>query len=158
SSREHISDVPMDPMPPAEVTRAEIRAGSVDAPVMRVVGTAAETGDAHLASEVPIALEYNGISHAVMLATPGDLEDFALGFSLSEGLIDHPSELYDVEVEPAPTGITLAIGVASRAFARLKERRRTLAGRTGCGICGTESIDQVLRPLPPLAHRGPIID
>jgi len=107
--------------------------------------------DAALAVEAPIALEYNGIAHAVMLATPRDLEDFALGFSLSEGILTDAADLYRVEVQAAAPGYTLALEVAAGAFAELKQRRRTLAGRTGCGICGTESLDQVLRPLPQLA-------
>jgi len=104
-----------------------------------------------LAVEMPVALEYNGISHAVMLATPDDLEDFALGFSLSEGIIDRAGDLYGVEATQGASGITLALEIAAGAFARLKERRRSLVGRTGCGICGTESLDQVLRPMAPLA-------
>ena len=147
----------MDPLPPVEVTRAQGAAGSVAAPALRRRGGKTEPASAQLAAEVPIALQYNGVSHAVMLATPCDLEDFALGFSLSEGVIDTVSEFYDFEIEPARDGVTLAIDVASAAFARLKQRRRTLAGRTGCGICGTESLDQVLRPLPALAARGPRI-
>ncbi len=107
-----------------------------------------------VADEVPVALEFNGISHAVMLATPLDLEDFALGFSLSEGLLQHADQLYSVEAEPSELGITLHCEIASEAFARLKEHRRTLAGRTGCGLCGTESLAQVMRELPPLAARG----
>jgi FdhD protein len=107
-------------------------------------------GQAELAVEMPIAFEYNGISHAVMLATPLDLDDFALGFSLSEGILDRPGDLYGVEIGTSPAGITLALDIATAAFARLKERRRSLVGRTGCGICGTESLDQVLRPLAAL--------
>jgi FdhD protein len=103
-----------------------------------------------VAREVPIAFEYNGISHAVMLATPADLDDFALGFTLSEGIASR-AELFGVEARTAANGITLAIDIAAVAFMRLKSRRRTLAGRTGCGICGTESLDQVLRPLPDLS-------
>ena len=103
-----------------------------------------------LAEEVPVAFEYNGISHAVMLATPSDLEEFALGFSLSEGIIARPDELYDTEIVPSEAGITLRIRIASAAAVALKERRRNLTGRTGCGLCGTESLAQVLRPLPHL--------
>ncbi len=110
-------------------------------------------GSDWVAEEVPVALEFNGVSHAVMLATPCDLEDFALGFSLAEGLIADPSELYgvDEEASASPFGITLRLEVASAAFARLKDRRRSLAGRTGCGLCGTESLQQVARALPPVA-------
>lgn len=107
-------------------------------------------GRACLAVELPLALEFNGIAHAVMLATPQDLEDFALGFSLSEGIIAKPSDLYGIDVQTATAGITLQVQIAAQAFAGLKERRRTLAGRTGCGICGTESLDQVLRPVAQL--------
>jgi FdhD protein len=100
---------------------------------------------------VPVALEYNGISHAVMLATPLDLEDFALGFSLSEGILASPRELYSLEEERSSLGVTLHLDVASSAFAKLKERRRSMTGRTGCGLCGTENLEQVSRALPALA-------
>jgi FdhD protein len=114
-----------------------------------------ELRQSNLADEVPVAFEYNGVSHAVMLATPRDLEDFALGFSVSQGIVDGPADIYRVEVLPSVRGITVAIEVGSGAFARLQSRRRTLAGRTGCGICGSESLEQVLRPLPALGERGP---
>jgi FdhD protein len=104
-----------------------------------------------LAEEIPIAMEYNGVSHAVMLATPSDLEAFALGFSLSEGIIASTQDFYEVEAERGETGITLHIRVSNAAFAALKERRRNLVGRTGCGLCGAESLDQALRSLPKLA-------
>ena len=109
--------------------------------------------DAHdwLADEVPVALIFNGISHAVMLATPLDLEDFALGFGLTEGLLDRPDELYGVDVQPDPAGMRVEMEVSSACFARLKDKRRSMAGRTGCGLCGTESLDQVEPPLRPLA-------
>lgn len=98
-----------------------------------------------VAEEVPIAMIYNGISHAVMLATPQDLEDFALGFSLSEGILQSKSELYDVEIVAQNNGIELKMEVASEAFAKLKDRRRNLTGRTGCGLCGAESLQDALR-------------
>ncbi|MEK8033901.1 formate dehydrogenase accessory sulfurtransferase FdhD [Ideonella sp. DXS29W] len=101
-----------------------------------------------LADEVPVALSFNGISHAVMMASPADLEDFALGFALTERLIDGPQELYGVELHEVPEGIEVQLEVAAACEWRLKERRRTLAGRTGCGICGTESLAQVRRQLP----------
>ena len=104
-----------------------------------------------LAEEIPVALEYNGVSYAVMMATPCDIEEFALGFSISEGIIGSVREFYGVEVEQGAAGITAHIDVASAAFAGLKERRRSMAGRTGCGLCGVDSLSQVLRPLPWLA-------
>lgn len=107
-----------------------------------------------LVEEVPVALVYNGVSHAVLLASPTDLEDFALGFSLSEAILARRSELYDLEVVPAEQGIELQMTIASGPMHALKLRRRTLAGRTGCGLCGTESLDQVLRPVIPVAPGG----
>ena len=101
----------------------------------------------YVAQEVPVALVFNGISHAVMMASPADLEDFALGFSLTEGLLNNASELYGVEVRPMKDGIELHLEVSAACEWRLKERRRTLAGRTGCGLCGTDSLSQVHREL-----------
>jgi FdhD protein len=107
-----------------------------------------------VAEETPIAFEYNGIAHAVMLATPADLEDLAFGFSSSEGIVTQPAELFGIDIRESEQGITLAIDIAGSAFAQLKERRRSLAGRTGCGLCGTESLAQVMRDLPRVAS-GP---
>lgn len=98
-----------------------------------------------LAEETPVALIYNGISHAVMLATAQDLEDFALGFSLSEGIVQDKSELYGVELRVQPKGIELHCDIASERLMQLKGRRRTLAGKTGCGLCGAESLEQAMR-------------
>lgn len=111
-----------------------------------------------LAVEVPVALEYNGISHVVMLASPNDLEDFALGFSLTEGIIAQPSELYEVEVETREDGLLVHLQIASERFVALKERRRNMTGRTGCGLCGTEALDQVRRVVAPVTHRRHFAD
>lgn len=93
-----------------------------------------------VADEAPVALVFNGITHAVMMASPADLEDFALGFALSEGIIDSRADWRGVDVEMHPHGIEIHADIASRCFARLKERRRALAGPTGCGLCGIESL------------------
>ena len=106
-----------------------------------------------IAVEVPVALEYNGISHVVMLASPADLENFALGFSLSEGIIQQASELYACEVESTEAGWLVHLEIAAERFMLLKERRRNLAGRTGCGLCGTESLEQVTRCATVVSHR-----
>ncbi|MGR6980539.1 formate dehydrogenase accessory sulfurtransferase FdhD [Testudinibacter sp. P27/CKL/0425] len=103
-----------------------------------------------LTCEVPVALVYNGIAHTVMMCSPADLEDFALGFSLAEGIIDKPGDIYSLEVQTVANGIEVQIEMASRCFMALKEKRRTLAGRTGCGLCGVEQLQQVARPLTPL--------
>jgi FdhD protein len=122
--------------------------GARQAPVVRWRDGQRSELDDWLTEEVPVALEFNGISHAVMLATPADLGDFALGFGLSEGIFASAADLYDHEVSHSPQGITVHMEVSARSLAGLKDRRRTLAGRTGCGVCGTESLDQVLRPIP----------
>lgn len=98
-----------------------------------------------LAEETPVALIYNGVSHAVMLATAQNLEDFALGFSLSEGIVNDKSELYGIELRVESKGIELHCDIASERFMQLKDRRRTLAGKTGCGLCGAESLEQAMR-------------
>jgi FdhD protein len=108
---------------------------------------AATAAEECVAEEVAVALEVNGIAHAVMLATPADLEDFALGFLLSEAIIDARSDLLDVELAAVESGIALRATVVQRCVHRLKERRRALAGRTGCGLCGTESIAEAVRPI-----------
>ena len=123
---------------------------SIDAPLTEVNVTRWRNGERiaaqdKVAEEVPIAFVFNGVSHAVMLATPLDLEDFALGFSLSEGILRDKSDLYDIEVVKQAQGIELRLDIATECFAKLKERRRNLVGRTGCGICGAESLEQALR-------------
>ena len=132
-----------------EAGLAHAGAQRVDVRVRRA-GTVAEAQD-WVADEVPVALIFNGISHAVMLATPLDLEDFALGFGLTEGLLASADELYGVDVLPDPAGMRIEMEVSSACFARLKDKRRSMAGRTGCGLCGTESLEQVEPPLAPLA-------
>ncbi|WP_423228599.1 formate dehydrogenase accessory sulfurtransferase FdhD [Pseudaquabacterium inlustre] len=129
------------PLPPAGARLAQV--------VARRDGAAAPQADA-LAEELPVALVFNGITHAVMLATPMDLADFALGFGLTEGLLDHAGELYGVDEVRVADGIELRLDVAAACEWRLKERRRTLAGRTGCGLCGTDSLAQVRQVLPML--------
>jgi FdhD protein len=101
-----------------------------------------------LAEEVPVALVFNGITHAVMMASPTDLEDFALGFALTEGLLQTPSQLFGVDTEVLAQGIEVRLEVAAQAEQALKERRRSMAGRTGCGLCGAESLGQVRLALP----------
>ncbi len=105
-----------------------------------------DTND-QVAEETAVALSYNGISHAVMMATPRDLEDFAIGFSLSEGIVAHADEITDIEQSSASGGITVAMRVTERRMLALRERRRSLTGRTGCGLCGAESLEQAIRPV-----------
>lgn len=121
------------------------------APVdVRRAGSAEQLNDS-IAVETPVALVYNGISHAVMMATPADLEDFALGFSLSEGILQAADELYGLDVREETAGIAVHLEIATQRFMELKQRRRSLAGRTGCGLCGTESLEQAIRPIGQVA-------
>ena len=111
----------------------------------RWVGSVATHSDETVAEEVPVALVYNGISHAVMLATPTELEDFALGFSLSECIVGRRGEIHDLEVFEQANGIEVHMQLSAERAHALKQHRRSLAGRTGCGLCGTESLDQLAR-------------
>ena len=103
-----------------------------------------------LAKEVPVALVYNDIAHTVMMCSPRDLEDFAMGFSLTEGIIDKPADIYGIDIEEVCNGIEARIELATRCFVALKDHRRTLTGRTGCGICGAEQIQQVYKNIKKL--------
>lgn len=107
-----------------------------------------------IAEEVAVAMVYNGVSHAVMMASPSDLEDFALGFSLTEGILQQPEQLFSLEVVASAAGISVEMHIAAECFARLQQQRRNMAGRTGCGLCGTESLAHVVRSLPPLAPQA----
>ncbi|MCE1460520.1 formate dehydrogenase accessory sulfurtransferase FdhD [Enterobacter hormaechei] len=124
-------------------------AGIVELSVHRPPHISHATPD-FLAEEVPVALVYNGISHVVMMASPKDLELFAIGFSLSEGIIAHPQEIYGMDVVQACNGFEVQIELSSRRFMGLKERRRALAGRTGCGVCGVEQLNDIGKPIIPL--------
>jgi FdhD protein len=107
-----------------------------------------------VAEEVPVALVYNGIPHVVMMATPADLEDFALGFSLTEDLIRGPSDLKRVEVIQYSQGIEIQATVSKECEEVIAGRTRRMTGRTGCGICGSDSIAAVLRQVHPVPAGG----
>lgn len=119
----------------------------VSAPVLETV-----------AEETPVGLEYNGVPHVVMLATPADLGDFALGFSLTEGILKHPDELRDLEVCEFSGGLQVKMTIDATRFETLDLRRKNLAGRTGCGLCGAEHLAQVFRPMIDVtsSHRLPV--
>jgi FdhD protein len=103
-----------------------------------------------IAVEVPVALVYNYISHAVMMATPNDLQDFALGFSLTEGIIADADEVNHIHVQSGKNGITVRLQISDERFEALRERRRNMVGRTGCGLCGVESLKQAIRSIEPV--------
>ncbi|MGH8190928.1 MAG: formate dehydrogenase accessory sulfurtransferase FdhD [Rhodanobacteraceae bacterium] len=101
--------------------------------------------------ETPVALVYNGKSFAVMMATPRDLGDFALGFALAEGIVASPAEFELVDVLKIERGVSLQGLIPHRCFTALQQRRRSLAGRSGCGLCGIESLEDAVRPTPAVA-------
>lgn len=117
----------------------------------------AEPGDAALsrsiAVEAPVSIEVGGIGYAVMMATPTDLKDYALGFALSEGLVATPDQIERIDVHPVEGGWALRIWVPPDRKAKALERARQRVSESSCGLCGIENIEQVLRPLPPLTAR-----
>jgi len=124
-----------------------------EVPVLRLVKGAPGTPGAPepdlIAVEAPVALVFNGISHAVMMATPSDLEAFALGFALTEGLLERPEECFGIDITEGQRGCEVQMEIAAGAEMRLKERRRNLAGRTGCGLCGIDNLQALdLTPAP----------
>lgn len=119
--------------------------GFVERPVRRHRAGASSVAADQVGQEWPVALVYNGISHAVMMCTPRDLEAFAVGFSLTEGIIERGSDIHDIEVTFHDHGDVLPhaevqLQVVQQSFMALKDKRRAMAGRTGCGVCGIESI------------------
>lgn len=119
----------------------------------RVTRTARRTGGTKVSArtvpeETPVALSYGGTTHAVMMATPADLEDFALGFSVTEGIIASADEIDTITVQELGAGIDLQIRLRDTANRRFEARRRRLAGPVGCGLCGIESIEEAMRSVP----------
>src|ERR1700750_3441814 len=103
-------------------------------------------GGRTIPEETAVALTYNGGTYAVMMATPRDLEDFAVGFSLSEGVVGSPADICLLEVLPLDEGVELRMWLGKAKADQLRERRRHIAGPTGCGLCGIESIGEAMRP------------
>jgi FdhD protein len=124
--------------------------------VRRVQADSVEAAQDHVAEETPIALVYNGQPFAVMLGTPLDLEDFALGFTWTEGIIASLEEFQGVEVEAEDTGFSVYVSVPHERVEALAARRRSLTGRTGCGLCGRQMLEDALRPVAPVPRSGPV--
>ena len=120
------------------------------------VGVARVAAEDRVAVEEPIALRYNCESHAVMMATPRDLVDFAYGFTLSEGIVASAQEIVSATPASKGVGISLSILIPEARAQALKGRKRNLEGRTGCGLCGVAEIEQAIRPLPALPDSGVI--
>ncbi len=103
-----------------------------------------------LPEEGPVALSYDRVGFAVMMASPGDLADFAVGFSLSEGIVRDPAEITELEIVTVPAGIECRMSLAPASRAALAARRRRIAGPVGCGLCGLETLEQAMRPSEPV--------
>lgn len=144
---------PVEPAEPAEPAELVERSGYEARSIVRHKDRTAQQATDNVAEELPVALVYNGISHAVMMATPLDLEAFAVGFSLTEGIVGRNAEIHDLEVRVRRHSAEVQMRIGEHAFAAMKARRRSLAGRTGCGVCGIESIE--LLDLLPARIREP---
>ena len=120
-----------------------------------VQGHSSRTTD-RVAEEIPVALMYNGEPHVVMLATPQDLEDLGYGFSLSEELVGGMEEIRGVEAQVGVESAEVRVAIAWDRFPELLRRRRNLTGRTGCGLCGTETLEQAVRTTPQVGA-GPVV-
>ena len=141
-------------------------------PVIRLPQTSVNkgmfaAGERVLPEETPVALTYNGSTHAVMMASPADLEDFALGFSLSEGVITAPSDLVSMEIIEHDLGCEIRMWLQDTCSGAYRIRRRAMAGPVGCGLCGVESLEEAVRPtskvtstfqLPPTAIASAMAD
>ncbi len=143
------------------MTAAASQPGSIHRTARRLTAEGSEALDEIVAEEVAVALVYNGISHAVMMATPCDLEDFGRGFSFTERIVEKASEIYDIDVEDmrdsaGVRGIEVRLEIAAQRMVGLQKRRRTLAGRTGCGLCGVDSLEAALRPVPVVTALGSV--
>ena len=133
-----------DPVAPAGASH--LRAGGGRSPVRRM-----------LPEETAVAMVYDGTTHAVMMATPADLEDFAVGFSLTEGIVAGIAQIASCEVLAHERGAEARIWLAGDCADALAARRRSMAGPVGCGLCGIDSLDQATRALPDLTGTGPVL-
>lgn len=107
-----------------------------------------------IAAEVPIAFAYNGQSHAVMMASPLNLHDFAIGFSLTERIVDDPAQILNIEINQAPQGYALNLQITPELMTRLDQQRRQMSGRSGCGICGISDLAAAIPKLDPLSSEA----
>lgn len=119
-------------------------------PALRLSKGSRDTIGRAVASEMPVALSYNGIAHVVMMLTPADYEDFAVGFSLSEGIVGDADEIAAVDVRASEAGMLVDLSIPRSRFEALVRRRRNLVGQSSCGVCGIEELEEAVRTLPPL--------
>lgn len=123
---------------------------STMAPRLGIYGGMVSNGERHIAEEAAVALVYGGSSHAVLMATPADLEDLAVGFSLTEGVVERAADIAELEVIDQGDGVELRMWLAGPASDAFVRRRRAIVGPTGCGLCGVESLAEATRPVAPV--------
>jgi FdhD protein len=123
-------------------------------PVRRWRGGQWHEADDSVAAEIPVALSYNSIPHVVMMATPRDLEDMGIGFTVSESLVADYSELRGVALDTSSGAFELRLSVTGSRLGEMLQRRRNLTGRTGCGVCGAETVEDAIRRPPPVPAGG----
>lgn len=145
--------MPSDLEKPTSSSPDAVPTGSVRRRVARFHDGAVEQVEDWIASEVPVALSYNGQAHVVMLATPEDLDDFALGFSLSEAIISAPIEVESIQIVERLEGIEIGMQIPQSRAEAIASRQRNLSGRSSCGLCGTQQLEDVLRH-PPVVASG----
>lgn len=138
-----------------KLDRESDKTGFQERAVTRHKGAIATATSDRVIEEVPVALVFNGISHAVMMVTPRDLQPFAMGFALTEGLVAHAADIFDIEVREHARNFEIDITIATEDFVQLKQQRRSMAGRSGCGVCGIESLD-ALDLQPPRIDAAPL--
>jgi FdhD protein len=131
--------------------------GIVEVPVRRWRGGQWEDARDQVADEVPVALTFNSIPHVVMLATPRDLTDLGRGFAFTEALVAAPEEIRSAELKHGAQGMEVALSVPQQRLTEMLERRRNLTGRTGCGVCGAETIADAIRSPAPVAPGGAVV-
>jgi formate dehydrogenase accessory protein FdhD len=131
------------PTPPLQAVEAQ-----------RIEGSAAQITREQVAAEVPVAMQYNNRPHAVMLATPTDLEDFAYGFALTERIVAAVAELKLLDIQWSEHGVALEMQIPADRAVALLARDRNLTGRTGCGLCGTATLEAAIRPVRKVSGEG----
>ncbi|MGH8078692.1 MAG: formate dehydrogenase accessory sulfurtransferase FdhD, partial [Lysobacter sp.] len=136
--------------------RADITTGLRRLRAQRIHGVTRIEHEDAVVVETPVALLYNGLSFAVMMATPSDLEDFALGFALSEGIVASPDEFRLVDTVRSSAGVALHGAIPQTRYDALEGRRRNLEGRSGCGLCGVESLQDAVRPVPSVSSAATV--
>lgn len=124
--------------------------------VQRIARAGTASGLRTIANEVPVALEYDGQPYAVMMLTPADLEDFAVGFSLTERLIARADDIARIDIRSAELGIAIDVRLEAPASKRVAERQRALVGQSGCGICGIQTLEEAMPKLTPLSGAAPV--